>query len=73
VVDFAGVTRVFVVDESGAARSREIETGIRLGPLVEVASGLRAGERVATSALGRLVDGAPVQGRLQGEHAEDRS
>jgi membrane fusion protein (multidrug efflux system) len=74
VVDFAGVTRVFVVDESGAARSREIATGIRLGPVVEVASGLQAGERVATSALGRLVDGAPVKGRLTAERrAESRS
>lgn len=73
VVDFAGVTRVFVVDESGAARSREIATGIRLGPVVEVASGLKAGERVATSALGRLVDGSPVQGRLQDRTAENRS
>jgi len=74
VVDFAGVSRVFVIDEGGAARSREIRTGIRLGPLVEIVSGLRPGERVATSALGRLVDGAPVQARLSEERsAEKRS
>jgi membrane fusion protein (multidrug efflux system) len=74
VVDFAGVSRVFVVDEGGAARSREVQTGIRLGPVVEVVSGVQPGERVATSALGRLVDGAPVQARLPGERrAENRS
>jgi membrane fusion protein (multidrug efflux system) len=67
VVDFAGVTRVFVVDEAGAAHSREIATGLRLGPVVEVTTGLQAGERVATSGLARLVDGARVEARLQTE------
>ncbi|MEW6270973.1 MAG: efflux RND transporter periplasmic adaptor subunit [Thermodesulfobacteriota bacterium] len=63
LVDFAGVTRVFVVDEEGTAHARQIETGLRLGPRVEIVSGLRAEERVATSALGRLSDGAKVQVR----------
>jgi membrane fusion protein, multidrug efflux system len=67
VVDFAGVTRVFVVDEAGTAHSREIATGLRLGPVVEVTTGIQAGERVATSGLARLVDGARVEARLQTE------
>lgn len=75
VVDFAGVTRVFVVDEDGAAHSREIATGLRLGPVVEVTTGLKPGERVATSGLARLVDGARVEARLQSDGAagEERS
>ena len=64
LIDFAGVTRVFVVEED-VARSRAVETGLRLGPMVEIITGLRPGERVASSALGRLVDGAPVTTRSQ--------
>lgn len=60
VVNFAGVTRVFVVGEDGVARSREVTTGLRLGPKVEVTAGLGPEDRVATSALGRLTDGAQV-------------
>ena len=46
LVNFAGVTRVFVVDEDGTARSREVRTGLSLGPKVEVIAGLERGERV---------------------------
>lgn len=63
LVDFAGVTRVFVIDDEGTAHSRQVETGLRIGPRVEVVSGLRPEERVATSALARLTDGAKVQVR----------
>ena len=66
VIDFAGVTRVFVVEDA-SAKSRPVQTGIRLGPVVEVISGLAPGERVATTALGRIVEGAPVEARIQGE------
>ncbi len=60
LVNFAGVTRVFVVGEDGVARSREVTTGLRLGTKVEVTAGLGPEDRVATSALGRLADGARV-------------
>ncbi|HZR80158.1 MAG TPA: efflux RND transporter periplasmic adaptor subunit [Candidatus Binatia bacterium] len=60
LVTFAGVTRVFVVQPDGTARGREVETGLRQGALVEVTSGLSAGERVATTGLARLSDGVRV-------------
>jgi membrane fusion protein (multidrug efflux system) len=60
LVSFAGVTRVFVVDEAGVAHGREVETGLRLGAMVEVSKGLTAGERVATSGLARLSEGTRV-------------
>jgi RND family efflux transporter MFP subunit len=60
LVNFAGVTRVFVVDEDGIARSRAVQTGLSLGPKVEITSGLERDTRVATSALGRLSEGTKV-------------
>ena len=66
-----GIVGEIGVDDEG--ESRQVETGIRLGPVVEIVKGLTAGERVATSALGRLVDGAPVETRLESERvAESR-
>jgi membrane fusion protein (multidrug efflux system) len=60
LVNFAGVTRVFVVGEDGVARAREVRTGLALGAKVEVLSGLARDDRVATSALARLSDGTRV-------------
>ena len=60
VVNFAGVTRVFVIGEDGVARSREVRTGLSLGAKVEVLAGLERDDRVATSALGRLSEGSKV-------------
>ncbi len=46
----SGITeRAFVVREPGKFEPREIETGVRSGGLVEVISGLEAGERVVVS------------------------
>ena len=42
LVNFAGVTRVFVIGEDGTARSREVRTGLSLGPKVEVHRRARA-------------------------------
>jgi multidrug efflux pump subunit AcrA (membrane-fusion protein) len=42
---------------------RFIQLGRQSGELVEVLRGVRPGERVATSELGRLADGAPVEDR----------
>ncbi len=63
LVSFAGVTRVFVIDDQGVAHGRQIQTGLRLGTLVEVTQGIAAGERVATSGLGRLAEGTQVSVR----------
>lgn len=60
LVNFAGVTRVFIVDQEGTAHSREVRTGLSLGAKVEVLSGLERDDRVATSALGRLSEGTKV-------------
>lgn len=54
-----GLTGVFVV-ESGKANLRWIETGERVGRLVEVRAGLNGGERVVLSP-GGLADGASVE------------
>lgn len=60
LVNFAGVTRVFVVDDGGTARTRPVRTGLSLGTKVEIVEGLSRGERVATSALARLAEGSKV-------------
>lgn len=56
---FAGLTRVFVVAD-GEARERNVKLGRKRAGMVEVVEGVRAGEQVATSALGQLSDGTPV-------------
>lgn len=56
---FAGITRVFVVAD-GTARERTVTLGAREEGLVEVVKGIAAGERVATSGLAQLQDGAAV-------------
>jgi RND family efflux transporter MFP subunit len=58
VVSFAGVERVFVV-EDGKAAERRITTGDRGPGWVEVMTGLKAGETVV-AAPGGLVAGQPV-------------
>jgi len=60
---FAGVTKVFVV-EDGVAHERPVTLGSDLGDgWVEIASGLPRGVDVATSGLSRLSDGARVSVR----------
>lgn len=57
---FAGVTKLFVV-EDGVAHEREVTLGVDLGDgWVEVAQGVGRGSQVATSGLSRLADGTPV-------------
>jgi membrane fusion protein (multidrug efflux system) len=56
---FAGLTRVFVVAD-GTARERTVRLGTRQDGLIEVVEGVQAGERVATSGLAQLQDGARV-------------
>jgi membrane fusion protein (multidrug efflux system) len=66
LVNFAGVTRVFVVDDGGTARTRPVRPGLSLGTKVEIVDGLSRGERVATCALARLADGSKVVVRAAG-------
>jgi RND family efflux transporter MFP subunit len=63
LIEYAGVERVFVIDEKGTAHSRPVHAGIRLGTRVEILSGLQAGDRIATSGLAHLVDGTRVSER----------
>jgi RND family efflux transporter MFP subunit len=59
VSTFAGVRKVFVVAD-GKAQERIVTIGRTRDGAVEIREGVRPGERVATSALARLYDGAPV-------------
>ena len=66
VSTFAGVTKLFVVEE-GVARERQVVLGEDLGDgWVEVRSGVARGMHVATSGLARLSDGAAVTVRADG-------
>jgi membrane fusion protein (multidrug efflux system) len=55
----SGTSRVFVV-AGGRAEERLITTGQTVGDLVEITTGLKAGEQVATTNLTQLVDGVAV-------------
>jgi membrane fusion protein (multidrug efflux system) len=53
--------RVYVVDEQNAARLRVVQLAARQqGDVVNILAGVKENERVATSNLGDLYDGAPV-------------
>lgn len=52
---------VFVV-ENGVARLRLVKTGEKVGGKVTVLSGLRKGETVVVSGVGKLKDGARIEG-----------
>ncbi|GJG85067.1 hypothetical protein tb265_02480 [Gemmatimonadetes bacterium T265] len=54
--------KVFVVGDSGVVRGRPVKIGGRADSVVEVTSGLRAGERVATAGAFGLEDGARIAG-----------
>lgn len=59
LVEFAGVTRAFVVRD-GHAESRPIDVGTLIDGRIEVVAGLSAGDVVVTAGHERLADGAPV-------------
>lgn len=48
------------LDDNGFARAREIKTGLREGPRVEVLSGLKEGDPLVVSGQQRLTDGAAI-------------
>jgi len=61
LVTFAGITKVFVI-ENDVARERVVRTGVKVGSNeVEITAGLKPGELVAISGLTRLTDGAAVR------------
>jgi len=61
-----GVNRVFVI-EGDKLSARELKVGDRIGDRIEVASGLKAGDRVALTDVDKLVDGMKVTAAKQGE------
>jgi RND family efflux transporter MFP subunit len=56
----SGTSRVFVVN-GDKVEERIVTIGQALGERVEISSGLKAGERVATTNVGQLADGMKVQ------------
>lgn len=64
VLRYAGVARVFVVDQ-GVVRAREVTTGSVVGDQIEIIGGLKEGEHVAVSDVDRLADGTAVVAKEQ--------
>jgi membrane fusion protein, multidrug efflux system len=62
VIPELGGKKVFVV-EAGVAQSRPIETGIRTDTMVQVTSGLEAGDQVIVGGVERVRAGDPVEVR----------
>ncbi len=58
----AGTARVFVINDD-RAEERIVMTGQAVGDQIEIASGIKAGERVATGGVDQLVDGVRVVAR----------
>jgi membrane fusion protein, multidrug efflux system len=62
LVSFAGVSKVFVVENNNVARERIVQMGTRVGANeVEITTGLKPGELVVISGLTRLTNGAAVK------------
>jgi len=55
--------QVFVVDSAGVAHARPVTLGARTETLVEIASGLAAGEIVVTSGAYGVADGARIKAK----------
>jgi multidrug efflux pump subunit AcrA (membrane-fusion protein) len=62
VIDHGELQGIFVVAPDGRVEYRLVKTGKSFGNRVEILSGLAAGEKVATSQIDRLRDGARVEG-----------
>ncbi|MDR2435128.1 MAG: efflux RND transporter periplasmic adaptor subunit [Treponema sp.] len=61
VINTYGSWIVFIVDESGIARRREVEMGIENEELFEIISGIEIGDRVVSAGQNFLSDGDPVR------------
>ena len=54
--------RVYVISADGSAEERIVTTGETVGDLIEITSGVKAGDVVATSNVAQLADGVRVTG-----------
>lgn len=66
VVDRAGMTGVFVVDDQGIAHFRLVRLGARVGDAYEVQAGLSAGDTVVVSNLPAVENGVKISGGNRG-------
>jgi len=57
----AGTSRVYTVTSEHRAEERIVTVGEKVGGLVELASGVKSGERVVANPRGKLADGVRVQ------------
>jgi RND family efflux transporter MFP subunit len=57
----AGTSRVYVIAADNRVEERIVTLGEKVGDRVEIATGVKAGERVAANPRGKLADGARVQ------------
>ncbi|MGH9255537.1 MAG: efflux RND transporter periplasmic adaptor subunit [Vicinamibacterales bacterium] len=56
----SGTARVYVITTDRTAEERLVTTGQTVGDLVEITSGLKAGDTVATSNVAQLTDGVRI-------------
>lgn len=61
VINTYGSWIVFIVDDEGIARRREVTLGIENEEFIEVLSGVRLGDRVVSAGQNFLSDGDPVR------------
>jgi len=64
LVDFAGVTRAFVLND-GKVESRTLEIGGAIDGRIEIVSGVSEGEYVVTAGQERLVDGMDISRKTE--------
>ena len=57
----AGTSRVYVIGGSNKVEERIVTLGEKVGDRIELASGVKPGERVAANPRGKLADGVRVQ------------
>jgi RND family efflux transporter MFP subunit len=57
----AGTSRVYAITADRKVEERIVTVGEKVGDRVEIASGVKAGERVAANPRGKLADGVRVQ------------
>jgi hypothetical protein len=60
VVSFAGVTKVFVIDNNNVAHGRNVTLGRVQNGVQEIAEGVKEGEMVVTSGHTKLTEGMKV-------------
>jgi len=69
VINFAGVTRVFVV-ENGIAHSREVKVGRIKNGRQEILTGLKPGETVVVTGQAKLQDDSKVRLKISGTDSQ---